>query len=58
MGTKEYTLKTYTETYENSTETYVAYDQDVGTCFIQEKSKEHQSQHKIYQHPTFLKTSQ
>ncbi|VVA43713.1 hypothetical protein CANDROIZ_230001 [Candidatus Roizmanbacteria bacterium] len=54
MGTKEYTLKTHTETYENSTETYVAYDQDGEPVSFKKKSKEHQSQHKIYQHPTFF----
>jgi len=54
MGTKEYSFKTYAETYENSAETYVAYDQDGKAVSFKKKSRSHQSQHQIYQHPTFF----
>ncbi|MFA5770371.1 MAG: hypothetical protein WC894_02660 [Patescibacteria group bacterium] len=55
MTIKEHSLKTYSETFENTSEMYVAYDKDGQLVSFKKKGNEkHQSQHQIYQHPTFF----
>lgn len=54
MGIKEFSLRTHAETFENSSETYVANDRDGLPVSFKKKGENHSSQDKLYRHPTFF----